>query len=58
MAGGAKGRGAFWLGGLLGLVVSASLAIALSVLAPMNDGEDGAESEQAAERDRLILSKT
>ena len=38
MAGGKSGRGAFWLGALLGLAVSAALAVALSVLTPLNSG--------------------
>ena len=39
MAGGRSGRGAYWLGALLGLVVSAALAVALSVLTPLGAGD-------------------
>lgn len=47
MAGGKSGRGAYWLGALLGLAVSAALAVALSALTPLNGGQRVASDERA-----------
>ncbi|MEX2519488.1 MAG: divergent polysaccharide deacetylase family protein [Paracoccaceae bacterium] len=48
MASGRSGRGAYWLGAIVGLLISGALAAGLSIMAPLRGSAPEAESEAPA----------